>query len=74
MITKAPEFTACPYCDGKEFMEIVQAGNAAGTRVGHIFKMAEIIHLVCRDCGSVIHSRVKRIDVLLTKAEKEGRE
>ena len=74
MMTKAPEFSACPYCDGKKFAEIVQSGNAAATRVGHIFKTADIIHLVCMNCGGIIHSRVKRIDTLLTKAEKEGRE
>ena len=73
-MTKAPEFTACPYCDGTHFTEIIQSGNAAATRVGHVFKMADIIHMVCLDCGSIIHSRVKRVDSLLTKAEKEGRE
>lgn len=73
-MTKAPEFTACPYCDGMKFTEILQSGNAAATRVGHVFKGADIIHVVCLDCGGIIHSRVKRIDTLLTKAEKEGRE
>jgi len=74
MITKAPEFTACPYCDGKQFFEVVQAGEAAVTRVNHFFRVSKLVHLVCRECGSVIHTRVHRIDGLLTKAEKEGRE
>lgn len=73
-MTKAPEFTACPYCEGTRFTEIIQSGNAAAMRVGHIFKTAELIHVVCLNCGGIIHSRVKRIDMLLTKAEKEGRE
>ena len=72
-MTKAPEFTACPYCDGKEFLEIMQSGNAAAYRVGHVFKSANIVHLVCKDCGSIIHSRVQKIESLLTKAEKEVR-
>lgn len=74
MMTKAPEFIACPYCDGKQFIEVTQSGYAAVTRVKHLFKQANLIHLVCRECGSVIHTRVHRIDSLLTKAEKEGRE
>ena len=73
-MTQAPEYKQCPYCDGKAFLEIEQAGHGAATRVGFFFKTSNIIHLVCRDCGSIIHSRVKRLDTLLTKAEKEGKE
>lgn len=71
-MTKAPAFSACPYCDGKAFLEIIQSGTAY--RVGHVFKSANVVHLVCRNCSSVIHSRVQEMESLLTKAEKEGRE
>ena len=73
MITETPEFSACPYCDGKKFIEVEQSGHAAAMRVGFFTKNSSIIHCVCTDCGSIIHSRVKRLDTLLTKAEKEGR-
>ena len=72
-MTKAPEFTACPYCKGTKFVEIEQGGYAQATRVGHIFKTANLIPLVCISCGAVIHSRVKNIESLLTKSEKEER-
>lgn len=72
MITKAPDFKVCPYCDGTAFIEVQQAGEGCVTRVGTVFKAAGVIHLVCRNCGGIIHSRVKRLDTLLTKAEKEG--
>ena len=73
MTTKAPQFSACPYCDGNEFIEVEQSGYAAATRTGYFLKTSNIVHLVCKCCGSIIHSRVKRVDTLLTKAEKEGR-
>lgn len=72
-MTKTPEFSTCPYCEGTKFVEIEQGGYAQATRVGYFFKTANLIHLVCVSCGAVIHSRVKNIESLLTKSEKEER-
>jgi len=72
-MTKAPEFAACPYCDGTEFIEAEQRGECHAFRIGHIFKSSALIHVICKNCGSVIHTRVKSVESMLTKAEKEER-
>lgn len=72
--TAAPEFSQCPYCGGTEFCE-AKSNSSDGqvTRVGTIIRSSPLVHVICLQCGSVIHSRVENVEALLTREEKEQR-
>lgn len=52
----------CPYCGGTEFVEGYQSGHGAVT--GAVTGKESILtsqflrHIICRTCGSVVHSYI----------------
>ena len=71
--TQAPAYSECPYCGGHEFCEAAQDGSSGVTRQGHVFLGSSLVYVICLQCGGVVHSRVKNVEALLTKQEKEMR-
>ncbi len=71
--TQAPVYTDCPYCGGHEFCEAAAGGYADVTRTGHVFLSSGLICVICLQCGGVVHTRVKNVEALLTRQEKEMR-
>lgn len=59
----------CPYCKGNRFVEGKQSGYAtiAPTRKVFTFKSQILYHQICLDCGAVVKSYVKDLEVLVTK-------
>lgn len=62
--------TACPYCGGTEMIEAVQGGYGEINAVGHAFRGAPLYHTVCRKCGSVVRSYVKKPEKLLSRKDR----
>jgi ribosomal protein L32 len=52
----------CPFCGGTQFAHGYQNGYAAITRAKSLFKTSSIEHIICLSCGSIVNSRVKRIN------------
>lgn len=57
--------TNCPFCGGMEFVEGYQSGYAAMTGKDSILSGATLRHVICRNCGSVVHSYVDDPEQLL---------
>ena len=63
-------FSQCPYCKSKNIAYGYQIGDAdgfSGIRGGMFGTPIE--HTICRDCGSIIYSRVLKTDFLKDKSE-----
>lgn len=48
----------CPYCGGTEFVEGYQSGYGAVTGKESIWTSQFLRHIICRTCGSVVHSYI----------------
>lgn len=57
--------TQCPFCGGTEFVEGYQAGYGAVTGRESIWTGQYLRHIICRNCGSVVHSYVDNPEKLL---------
>ena len=55
----------CPFCGGTEFAEGYQSGYGALTGTESIFASSTLYHIICRNCGSVVHSYVKNPEKIL---------
>ena len=63
-------FSQCPYCKSKNIAYGYQIGDAdvfSDIRGGMFGTHIE--HTICRDCGSIIYSRVLKTDFLKDKSE-----
>lgn len=63
-------YKECPYCKSQNIAYGYQVGEAdvfADIR-GGVFG-THIEHTICRDCGSIIYSRVLKTDFLKDKSE-----
>lgn len=63
-------FSQCPYCKSENIVYGYQMGEAdvfSDIRGGMFGTHIE--HTICRDCGSIIYSRVLKTDFLKDKSE-----
>ena len=63
-------FSQCPYCKSKNIAYGYKIGDAdvfSDIRGGMFGTHIE--HTICRDCGSIIYSRVLKTDFLKDKSE-----
>jgi len=59
------QITKCPFCGGTEFVEGYQGGYGAVTGNQSVFSGQWLHHVICRNCGSVVHSYVDNPEKLL---------
>ena len=59
------EIKNCPFCGGTEFVEGYQSGYGAILSIESILSSQVLRHIICRNCGSVIHSYVTNPEKLL---------
>ncbi|ABK61742.1 MULTISPECIES: hypothetical protein [Clostridium] len=64
---KSINISKCPYCDGTEFGEGYQDHQAKLLSKNNIFKSAQIFHIVCINCGSIVHSYVNKPEIFISK-------
>lgn len=58
---KGIKIDKCPYCESTEFTKGTQAGyGAMAPNKG--FLGSNIEHTICKECGSIVHSRVTKVD------------
>lgn len=62
----------CPYCGGTEMIETYQSAYGATTSVESVWKGANLYHVICRKCGSVVRSYVKEPEKLLKKKDRDN--
>jgi len=61
-------YEECPYCKSKNLAYGYQVGDASlKLGVSGVFG-STIIHTVCMECGSIIHSRVEKPDMFKPNA------
>lgn len=64
-------YDECPYCHSKNLSVGYQVGSAClMLGVSGVFG-SNIIHTICMDCGTIIHSAVEKPDLFKSNAEKE---
>lgn len=63
------EVLVCPYCDGNNFVEGKSVGE--GGIMFSPFNRVDVIHKVCVECGSIVHSRVKQLERVRKKYDRE---
>lgn len=61
----------CPYCGGTDMAETYQGAYGATTVVGNAFRSMDLYHVICRNCGSVVRSYVKKPEKLISKKDRE---
>lgn len=61
----------CPYCGGTDMIETYQSAYGATTVVGNVFRGADLYHVICKNCGSVVRSYVKTPEKLISKKKRE---
>ena len=49
----------CPYCGGTELVRGQQSGYAVVVRCKGLSNGRKLIHLICRQCGTVVRSYVE---------------
>lgn len=57
----------CPFCGSEELEMGCQCMQAQMVSVHSMFKGTKIFHIVCMDCGSIIHSYVEQPEKLKGK-------
>lgn len=68
------QINQCPFCGGTEFVYGFQGGYGAVTREGNIFAVGQYLHhVICRNCGSVVHSYVDNPEILLKRGDRRIR-
>lgn len=64
------QITNCPFCGSTEFVEGYQSGYGALTGRDGIWTDAILRHVICRNCGSVVHSYVDNPEKLLKRSNR----
>ena len=64
-------YDRCPYCGGTEMIECFQAGYGAISAVKHKLGGSALYHSVCRGCGTVVRSYVKKPEKLLRRKDRK---
>lgn len=60
---KGIKIEKCPYCESTNFTKGYQLAQGSVYPQKFGFKMGSSIeHIICKDCGSIIHSRVINIE------------
>lgn len=59
------QINQCPFCGGTQFVEGYQADYGAVTGAESIWSSQYLHHVICRNCGSVVHSYVNNPEKLL---------
>ena len=57
------EIEICPYCSGKNLAKGYQSAQGAMLTGQSVFAGSKIEHLICTDCGSIVHSRVSKPEI-----------
>ena len=55
----------CPFCGGTDFVDGYQSGYGAVTGKENIWSGQVLRHIICRNCGSVVHSYIDNPEKLL---------
>jgi len=63
--------TSCQYCGCTEMVEVYQAGYGTATVVNHPLHGAHIYHAVCKNCGTIVRSYVKKVEKIAKFAESD---
>ncbi len=64
------QITQCPFCGGTEFVHGYQSGYGAVTSSQNCFLGQALRLIICRNCGSVVHSYVDYPEKLLTWSKR----
>ena len=60
----------CPFCGGTEFVYGYQSGYGAVTGNQTLLSDQWLYHVICRNCGSVVHSYVNNPEKLLKRSNR----
>jgi DNA-directed RNA polymerase subunit RPC12/RpoP len=64
-------YEECPYCKSKDLSYGYQVGDGSlKLGVSGVFS-SNIIHTICMECGSIIHSRVEKPEMFRTNAAEQ---
>ena len=62
----------CPFCGGTEFVYGYQAGYGAIMRDQSLLAAGQALrYIICRNCGSVVHSYVDNPEKLLKRSDRK---
>ena len=61
----------CPFCGGTEFVYGYQGGYGAVTGDQSMLTGQWLRHIICRNCGSVVHSYVDNPEKLLKFSKRK---
>lgn len=65
------EIKNCPFCGGTEFVEGYQAGYGAITGSESVLTSQTLRYIICRNCGSVVHSYVDNPEQLVKRSNRK---
>lgn len=65
------QITHCPFCGSTEFVEGFQSSYGAVTGRENYWSGQALRHIICRNCGSVVHSYVDNPEKLLKRSNRK---
>ncbi len=65
------KITKCPFCGGTEFVYGYQADYGAITGSESVLTSQTLRYIICRNCGSVVHSYVDNPEKLLKRSNRK---
>lgn len=60
----------CPFCNGTEFISAYQTAGGSLQSEERLLGGADLKHIICRNCGSVVRSYVENPEKLLKKKDR----
>lgn len=67
------EIESCPYCGSKNLARGYQSAQGAMLTGRSGFAGSKVEHLICTDCGSIVHSRVAKPEIF-KQVEREKKQ
>lgn len=64
------QITQCPFCSGHEFVAGYQSAYGAVTGQDNVWSGQVLRHIICRNCGSVVHSYIDDPEKLLKRSNR----
>ena len=64
------QINQCPFCGGTEFVKGYQGGYGAVAGITGLLTGQWLYHVICRNCGSVVHSYVDNPEKLLNRCDR----
>lgn len=70
-VMKEIKIEQCPYCGGTDFIKGYGVQAISGSsKVANSWNLSNLVYTVCKDCGSIVHTQVEKLDRLISSQQE----